>query len=42
MDSSQYKDSLILLKTCVEAIVLLILQGLHVKQWDIYDNNYYP
>jgi hypothetical protein len=30
-----------LLEACVTTIGLLILQGFHVKQWDIYDNNYY-
>jgi hypothetical protein len=30
-----------LLEACVTTIGLLILQGFHVKQGDIYDNNYY-
>ena len=30
-----------LLEACVTTIDLLILQGFHVKQGDIYDNNYY-
>jgi len=41
MDSIQYKDSLMLLEAFVTAIALPILQGFHVKQWDIYDSNYY-
>jgi hypothetical protein len=43
MDSSQYNnDSFMLFETCLATIDLLILQGFHVKQWDIYGNNYYP
>jgi hypothetical protein len=30
-----------LLEACVTTIGLLILQRFHVKQGDIYDNNYY-
>jgi hypothetical protein len=42
MDSSQYKDSLMRLETCMVDTDFPILQGFHVKQADIYDNNYYP
>ena len=41
MNSSQQKDSLMLLQTCVAAIDLFILQGFYVIQGYIYDNNYY-
>jgi hypothetical protein len=42
MDYNHYKDSLILLEACVEAIGLHILQGFYVKQGNIYGSNYYP
>jgi hypothetical protein len=42
IDSSQYKDSLMRLETCMIDIGLPLLQWFHVKQGDIYDNNYYP
>jgi hypothetical protein len=31
-----------LLKACVTAMDLTILQGFHVKQENIYESNYYP
>lgn len=40
--SSQYKDSLMFLDAYVIVIGLPILQRFHVKQGDIYGNNYYP
>jgi len=40
IDSIQYKDSFMLLEACVKVIGLPILQGFHVKQGDIYVNNY--
>jgi hypothetical protein len=41
MNSNQYKDFLMLLETCVVDIGLHILREFHVKQRDIYENNYY-
>jgi hypothetical protein len=41
MDSNQYKGFLMLLEACVSAIDLPILQGLYVKQGDMYGSNYY-